>query len=84
MIGGIIIKKINLNQTIYTLVSDYPELKDILASIGFTEIIKPGMISTVGRLMTLKAGSGLRRISIEQLKSALLEHDFQLEGGSDE
>lgn len=84
MTGGKIIKPINLKKTIYTLVNEYPELKDVLASIGFTEIVKPGMINTVGRVMTLQAGSSLRKISIDQLKSALLEQGFQLEGGNDE
>jgi len=59
-------------------------LKVILAGIGFTEIVKPGMINTVGRVMTLKAGSSLRKISYETLKTKLLENGFQLEGETNE
>lgn len=73
-----------MNQTIYQLITDYPDLKEILADIGFTEIVKPGMLQTVGRFMNLKNGSSMRKIPIEKLKAGLLEKGYELKGETNE
>ena len=46
-------KKINLNRTVYDICTEYPEVLDILKDIGFSEIVKPGMLNTAGRFMKL-------------------------------
>lgn len=33
-------KKLDLNKTVYELTQEYPELIEIMAGLGFTEIIK--------------------------------------------
>ncbi len=71
-------KYIDVKQTIYQIVTAYPEIVEILKNIGFTEIIKPGMISTMGRFMTLKQGCSLRKIDYDQLKTRLSEQGYIL------
>ena len=46
-------KKIDLNKTVYELVSEYPELTDIMYGLGFTEITKKAMLNSVGRITTI-------------------------------
>ncbi|MCD1147505.1 DUF438 domain-containing protein [Peptoniphilus sp. KCTC 25270] len=73
-------KKINLARSVYDLVEEYPEVKDILASVGFDEIKKPAMLSSLGRVMTLPKGAKMRKIPMEKIIFALMEEGFVLEG----
>ena len=70
-------KVINLNKSIYELTGEYPELIEILASLGFTDITKPGMLKTAGRFMTLPKGAVLKKISLDEIKKILLEKGFE-------
>ncbi len=63
------IKEINLDQTLLSIVSQYPELIDLLYDLGFTQIKVPSMLQTAGRFMTLRSGCELRKIRIEILKN---------------
>ncbi len=72
------IKEINLDQTLLSIVSQYPELIDLLYDFGFTQIKVPGILQTAGRFMTLRSGCELRKIRIEKLKKSLLENGFEL------
>lgn len=67
----VIIKIIDLNESIYNLSRDYPKIVNELKELGFTEIAKPGMINTVGRFMKLEQGCKLRKINFDDLKSKL-------------
>lgn len=42
-------KKINLNSSVFTLVHQYPEIVEIMASLGFTEIRKKAVVNSVGK-----------------------------------
>lgn len=37
-------KKLDLNKTVYELTQEYPELIEIMAGLGFTEITKKPML----------------------------------------
>ncbi len=64
-------KSIDWNQTIHTLVQQNPDLPNVLFEIGFVDIIKPGMLNTVGRFVTLKQGCSMRHIDTDFLKKRL-------------
>lgn len=49
-------KTLDLSRTVHDLVADYPELRDVMASIGFPDIAKPMALNTVGRVMTIPQG----------------------------
>lgn len=74
-------KEINLDQTLLSIVSTYPELIDILYDVGFTQIKAPGMIQTAGRFMTLRSGCELRKIDISLLELVLIEKGFTIKKG---
>ena len=65
-----------LNESVYTLCVRYPELKDLLAEHGFAEILRPGMLHTAGRLLTLPKGAALRKLDLEIIIDTLRRHGF--------
>ncbi|MFR9296682.1 MAG: DUF1858 domain-containing protein [Aedoeadaptatus pacaensis] len=40
-------KKLDLNKTVFELTEEYPELVDIMAGLGFTEITKKPILHSV-------------------------------------
>ena len=72
-------KIINLNDSIYEINNKYPEIKEILYNLGFTDIVKPGMINTAGRFMTLKKGSQMKKIDLNLIKDTLDNSGYTVE-----
>ena len=68
--------RIDLNETVYTLCSNHPDLIEILSALGFTDITKPGMLQSAGRFMTPAKGAALKHIPLEQIIQALSEHGY--------
>ncbi|MEC9485700.1 MAG: DUF1858 domain-containing protein [Candidatus Izemoplasma sp.] len=71
-------RPLSANETIHRLVKQDNNLKVILHDIGFEEIVKPGMISTVGRFMTINKGCTMRDLDIIEVKEKLKQHDYLL------
>lgn len=71
-------KEINLNTSIYELITKFPELKEVLFDIGFVDIIKPGMLQTVGRFMTLKKGSEAKRMDLSMIQEKLIQKGYTI------
>jgi len=69
-------KYLNINKTVYELVTSYPELKGILFELGFKDIVKPVMLSTVGKIMTIKKGAAMRGVDLDQIITKLQQYDF--------
>ena len=70
-------KALDLTQPVKTLCEQYPELIDTMRQLGFAEIIKPGMLATVGRFMTIPKGAAMRRIGMETVRNTLKEMDLR-------
>ena len=47
-------KRINGRASIFELVEEYPEIRDIMLSLGFSEIKKDAVLKSVGRVMNLE------------------------------
>lgn len=71
-------KIIDLNKTVYELCNTYPEIKDILNSIGFIDITKPGMLNTVGKFMTIPKGATMKKLSLDTIKESFIEYGFTI------
>ncbi|MDF2486163.1 MAG: hypothetical protein K0R46_2331 [Herbinix sp.] len=71
-------KQIDLSKSVYELCNQYPELPQILSEIGFTDIIRPGMLASVGRFMTIPKGATGKKIDLEKIKISLREHGFEI------
>lgn len=72
--------EIDLNEKLFVLIEKDNQLKQILYDIGFREIIKPGMLKTVGKIMTLKKGAKMRNIDIKQVADVLIEKGYKVVG----
>lgn len=76
-------KSIDLTDSVYQLIKEYPELKAVMSDLGFKDILLPGMLETAGRVMTLKKGASLKKIPLETIENTLKEMGFTLKGGTE-
>ena len=73
-------KKIDLTKTVFELVTEYPELIDIMASLGFSEITKKVVLNSVGKLMTIPKGAKMKNIPMTKIVATFVENGFEIEG----
>lgn len=73
-----VMKIINLNDSVYNIHSENPEIIDLLYDLGFKDIKTPGMLNTAGRFMTIKKGAAMRKIDMEFIKKMLNENGYEV------
>lgn len=71
-------KSIDLNKTVYELNQLNPDILEIMKEIGFEDVIKPGMVNTVGKFMTLVKGTKMKGININRIKEAFVEKGYEI------
>lgn len=71
-------KKLDINRSVHDLCKDYPDLPEILAELGFKDILIPGMLATAGRFMTLKKGAEMKKISLYNVKEILTKNGYEI------
>ncbi|NLO65015.1 MAG: DUF1858 domain-containing protein [Clostridiales bacterium] len=71
-------KIIDLTKTVHELVKSNENIKDILAEIGFTDILKPGMLATAGRFMTIPKGAAFKKIDMSRVKEAFIARGYKI------
>ena len=74
-------KILDLDKSVASLVKEYPEVVEIMADLGFTEIKNPAMLASVGRIMNLKKGSQMKKIPMEEIVRAFREKGFEIMDG---
>ena len=67
--------------SIYDLVKQYPDVADIMAAQGFVDILKPGMLQSAGRIMTLEKGAKMKKIDWDMIVAAFEEAGYTLTKG---
>ena len=70
-------KKLDLNKTVFELTQEYPELVDIMAGLGFTEITKKPMLYSMGKMMTIPKGAKMKKIPMIDVMTTLMRHGFE-------
>ncbi len=70
--------EIDFNKSVHDLCKEYPDVKNILAELGFSDITKPGMLETAGRFMTIKKGSIAKGIDIEKIKQEFIKRGYEI------
>ena len=73
-------KKLDLNKSVYELTREYPELIDIMAGLGFTEITKKPVLHSVGKIMTIPKGAKMKKIPMMDIVTTLMGKGFELVG----
>ena len=62
---------IDLNETVFSLCTEHPDLIAIFRELGFADITKPGMLQSAGRFMTPVKGAELKHIALDEIVQAL-------------
>lgn len=73
-------KIIDLNKSVYELCNEYKDLPKILHDLGFVDIIKPGMLQTAGRFMTIKKGATIKKINLDTIRDVLSQYGYKAIG----
>ena len=73
-------KVLDLSQSVYLLCSRYPELPAIMDELGFHDIVKPGMLATAGRFMTIPKGATMKKLDLEKILEVLRQKGFIISG----
>lgn len=76
-------KRLDLEKTIFELCKDDPDILAIMVESGFTEIAKPLMLNTIGKLMTIPKGAVMRGILIEDVLSLFKEKGYEVVSGEE-
>lgn len=71
-------KVLRMDESIFEMVSRYPEVANIMVELGFKDIAKPGMLQTAGRFMTLSKGIKLKKMDLETVKQAFERYGFEI------
>ena len=69
-------KLINSNKNVYQLCKEYPEIKNILADLGFDAIKNPIMFNTVAKVMTIDKASKMKNIDMKEIIKKFEEKGF--------
>ncbi len=73
-------KKLDLSKSVYELVEEYPELREVLAGLGFSEITKDAMLYSVGKLTTIPKGAKMKGIEMMDVVMTLMQSGYELIG----
>ncbi len=70
---------IDANTKVYYLIITYPEIKEILHSLGLTCVKNKVCINSLARVMTLKTAAKFHKIDYNELQEMFAKKGFQLE-----
>ena len=73
-------KKLDLSKSVYDLVTEYPEVIDIMKGLGFSEITNKVMLNSVGKIMTIPKGAKMKGVSMVDIVGAFMKAGFTLTG----
>ena len=73
-------KNLDLSKSVYDLVTEYPEVTDIMKELGFSEITNKVMLNSVGKIMTIPKGAKMKGVSMIDIVGAFMKAGFTLTG----
>lgn len=71
-------KIIDFSVPIKKLADEYPDFIQIMYDCGFTRIKIPGLLSTVGRVMTIPLGAQAMKTDLNKIKQAFEEKGYKV------
>lgn len=71
-------KIIDFSVPIKKLAEEYPDFIQIMYDCGFTRIKIPGLLSTVGRVMTIPLGAQAMKIDLDKVKQAFEDKGYNV------
>ena len=77
-------KVLDLNKPVFELTEKYPDFIEIFAGLGFSDIKKPAMLNSMGRIITIRKGSEMKGIPLDKIKEVFREHGYDILGDGDD
>ncbi len=71
-------KIIDFSVPIKKLAEEYPDFIQIMYDCGFTRIKIPGLLATVGRVMTIPLGAQAMKIDLDNIKQAFEDKGYKV------
>lgn len=71
-------KIIDFSVPIKKLAEEYPDFIQIMYDCGFTRIKIPGLLSTVGRVMTIPLGAQAMKLDLDKVKQAFEDKGYKV------
>ena len=71
-------REISLGSSVYELVTAHPEIQHVLFDLGLKDIQTPGMITTVGRYMTIPKGAKMKKVDLQVIIDQLEQLGFTI------
>ena len=75
---------LDLNKPVFELAEKYPDFIEIFAGLGFSDIKKPAMLNSMGRIITIRKGSEMKGIPLDKIKEVFREHGYDILGDGDD
>ena len=69
-------KTLDLKKSVAELVEEYPEVREIMAEVGFKEITNPVALNVMGRIMTIPRGAAVKGLDLAKVIAAFEEHGY--------
>ena len=69
---------IDIHDSIFDIVTKYPEAADVLKDLGFEKIVNPVMLKTMGKIMTLPKASDAKGIPMEEIIEAFQKKEITI------
>lgn len=71
---------IDLSKPVAEVLKEYPEIKELLIDLGFKPLANPAMLNTVGKVTSLKTGSKMTGVSLDDIKKTLTFNGYEVIG----
>jgi hypothetical protein len=71
-------KVVDLNKTVYENFNSNRDGIAIMDILGFKNIIKPSMFSSMGKMITIKQGARLQNVDLKKVKEVFEAHHYQV------
>ena len=73
-------KKLDMTKTVADLAAEYPEVKEIMAELGFKDITSPVALKFMGKVMTIPKGAAIKGIPMDRIIAAFEANGFTVTG----
>lgn len=74
-------KVLDMKKTVYELTGGYPEIINILKSLGFENITNPALLKTAGKVMTIPKAAKIKNIDLNTILDKFSERGFTVING---
>lgn len=71
---------IDLSKPVAEVLKEHPEIKELLIDLGFKPLANLAMLNTVGKVTSLKTGSKMTGVSLDDIKKTLTFNGYEVIG----